>query len=130
MWGLTCSQSYEKMLNDMIRKEIPSIDKETAKTITTTVKLYFRNQGISHKEVAERLGYSSASVVDNHLSYGRFGKRMAAKWAKEFGFNEKFLLTGKGRLVERRSGYQKLVRENESLKAIIRIQKNMLQQKM
>lgn len=114
----------------MIRKETPNINKETAKTITTTVKLYFRNQGISHKEVAERLGYSSASVVDNHLSYGRFGKRMAEKWAKEFGFNERYLLTGKGRLVERRSGYQKLVRENESLKAIIRIQKNMLQQKM
>lgn len=130
MWGLTCSQSYEKMLKYMIRREISTIDKETAKTITTAVKLYFRNQGISHKDVADRLGYSSASVVDNHLSYGRFGKRMAEKWAKEFGFNERFLLTGKGRLVERRSGYQKLVRENESLKAIIRIQKNMLQQKM
>ena len=106
-----------------------NIDKETAKAITTAVKLYFRNQGLSHKAVAERLGYSSAGVVDNHLSYGRFGKRMAAKWAKEFGFNETFLLTGKGRLVERRSGYQKLVRENESLKAIIRIQKKLLEQR-
>ena len=70
MWELTCSQNYEKMLNDMIRRVTSNIDKETAKTITTAVKLYFRNQGISHKEVADRLGYSSASVVDNHLSYG------------------------------------------------------------
>ena len=103
-----------------------TIDKETAKAITTKVKLYFRNQGISHKEVARRLNYASEHVVDNHLSYGRFGKRMAAKWAKEFGFNETFLLTGKGRLIERRSGYQKLVRENEMLKAIIRAQKNII----
>ncbi len=104
-----------------------NIDKETAKAITNTVRLYFKRQGISHKEVAERLGYK-VSTVHNILSYGKFDKRMAAKWTKEFGFNENFLLTGKGRLIEHRSGYQKLLQENESLKALVRIQRRMLEQ--
>ena len=37
-----------------------------------------------------------------------------------------YLMTGKGNLVDRQSGYQKLVHENEALKAIVRIQKSML----
>lgn len=97
-------------------------DIETARRINSAVKRYFRIQGITSKEAADRLGYSCQNIVNNHLSYGRFGKRMAAKWAKEFGFNEVFLLTGKGRLVERQSGYQKLVLENETLRAIVKIQ--------
>lgn len=102
------------------------IDSEKAREINLTVRRYFKAHGISHKDVAERLGYSSVSAVDNQLSYRWFGKRVAEKWAREFGFNETYLMSGKGNLVERQSGYQKLLRENEALKAIVRIQKSML----
>lgn len=102
------------------------VDPAKAREINVTVRRYFKAHGIDHKEVARRLGYSSVSSVDNQLSYRWFGKRVAEKWAREFGFSENYLLTGKGNLVERQSGYQKLVQENETLKAIVRIQKTML----
>ena len=50
---------------------------------------------------------------------GHFGKRTARRYAVAFGFNETFLLTGRGRLTVRRSGYQKLVQEVESLRNVI-----------
>lgn len=101
------------------------IDSTKAREITLAVTRYFKSQGISQKEVARRLG-CGASTVGNMLSYGRFGKRVAARWASEFGFNEAFLMTGRGNLIDRQSGYQKIVRENEMLHAIVRTQKSML----
>ena len=102
------------------------IDAGKAREICVAVSRYFKSQGISHKEITRRLGYSNISAVDNQLSSRRFGKRIAERWAREFGFSEKYLMTGQGRLIERESGYQKLVRENQTLKAIVRIQKDML----
>lgn len=104
-------------------RNMKNIDKTVADRVNDAVKHHFRIHGITHREAAERLGYSCANVVDNLLSSGRFGKRTAEKWAKEFGFSEKFLLTGKGRLTVRRSGYQKLVYENESQRNIINAQR-------
>lgn len=101
------------------------IDDSKAKEVNVALTRYFKSLGMSQAEIANRLGCAT-STVGNTLSYGRFGKRMAAKWAGEFGLNERFLLTGQGKLVERQSGYQKLVRENQTLKAIIRAQKSML----
>ena len=96
---------------------------EKEKYILKTVGNYFKVQGITHKQIAERLGYASKNIVDNQLSYGTFGKKMAARWATEFGFSEKFLMTGKGSLFERQTGYRKLVAENETLKTVIHIQR-------
>lgn len=93
---------------------------EKIKEVNDAVNVYFKAHGIGHREVAERLGYKNVSIVNNQLSHGRFGKRVAARWAKEFGFNEDFLMTGRGKLIGRRGSYRKLVSENESLNAIIR----------
>lgn len=101
------------------------IDDTKAKEINVAVTRYFKSMGISQKEIARRLGCAS-STVGNTLSYGRFGKRMASKWAREFGFNEEFLMFGRGNLIKRQSGYQKIVRENETLQAIVRAQKSMI----
>ena len=100
---------------------------EKEKHVLRTLSNYFKVQGITHKEIAERLGYSSKNVVDNQLSYGTFGKKIAAKWAAEFGFNEKFLMTGKGQLFERQTGYRKLATENQTLKTVIRMQTKVIQ---
>ena len=104
-------------------------ENDNLREINLTVGRYFKAQGISHREVAERLGYKNVSIVNNQLSYGRFGKRVAARWAKEFGFNEEFLMSGKGNLIERQSSYQKLVRENESLRTLVRILKRQLSER-
>ena len=96
-----------------------NIDKATADRINDELKRYFRSHGMTYVEVAGRLGYSCRHIINNQLSKGRFGKHMAEKWAREFGFRTEFLLTGKGRLVERKNGYQKLVRENESHRNVI-----------
>ena len=96
-----------------------NIDKATADRINDELKRYFRSHGMTYVEVAGRLGYSCQHIINNQLSKGHFGKHMAEKWAREFGFRTEFLLTGKGRLVERTSGYQKLVRENESQRNVI-----------
>ena len=102
---------------------------EKQKKINMAVSRYFKIQGISHKDAAERLGYASKQIVDNQLSKGVFGKRVAPKWAMEFGFNEEFLLKGHGQLIEKPTGYKKIVAENEQLKAIVRIQRRLLEQR-
>lgn len=101
---------------------------EKQRHIIRTVNNYFKVHGITHREIAVRLGYASKNVVDNQLSYGTFGKKAARKWATEFGFNELFLTDGKGQLVDKPSGYRKIVNENEQLKAIVRIQKIIINQ--
>ena len=100
---------------------------EKQKEINITVSRYFKAQGITHQQVAERLGYANKQVVDNQLSFGTFGKIIARRWSAEFGFSEKYLIEGKGQLIERHSGYRKIIAENEQLKAIVRIQKQLLE---
>jgi transcriptional regulator with XRE-family HTH domain len=102
------------------------LDKEKAREINLAIARYFKSQGITQKEVARRLGYASVNSVSNQIAYGRFGKRVAAKWAKEFGFSENYLMTGRGSLLYRQSSYRKLVQENEALNAIVRVQRDML----
>lgn len=100
---------------------------ELSRHINEVVKRYFRGQGLSYKEVADRLGYTSEQGVQNQLSTGVFGKRVAEKYAREFGFNVRFLLEGKGELIDNRSGYRKLKDENTALKAIVRSQRIIIQ---
>lgn len=103
------------------------IDKEVAARINQELKRYFGAHGLSQQEIADRLGYSNANAVAEWLCRGHFDKRSAAKWARAFGFNETYLLTGKGQLMVRRSGYQKLVRENESLRQIVNSQRHVIE---
>lgn len=102
---------------------------EKQRKINLAVSRYFKIHGISHEEAAERLGYASKQMVDNQLSTGTFGERVARKWSMEFGFSELFLLKGHGQLIEKPTGYRKIVAENEQLKAIVRIQRRLLEQR-
>ncbi len=89
----------------MRMKENVGVSRETMKEIGNAIRFYFRFKKISHEEAARRLGYSSYSVVANQLCVGRFGRNVARKWAGEFGFNEEFLMTGKGKLIRRIYSY-------------------------
>lgn len=101
---------------------------EKQREINITVSRYFKSHGITHQQIAERLGYSSKQVIDNQLSSGTFGRLVARRWSAEFGFSEEYLMKGKGQLIEKRTGYRKIVAENEQLKAIVRIQRRQIEQ--
>ena len=56
---------------------------------------YFKSHGIKQIEAAKRLGVKRQSVA-NQLQRDLFKKDVADKYAREFGFNSLFLLTGRG----------------------------------
>lgn len=103
------------------------MEQETAKTpreIGRIVSMYFKEQGISQLEVSLRLGLASKQVVSNQLHGKRFGPKVAAKYAKEFGFNELFLITGKGSLKGGGNTEQDhLLEENAKLRRLVESQR-------
>ena len=99
--------------------------KDNQREINVAIRAYFYKHGISLKEVQARLGYANIQTVRNQLSTGYFGKVVARKWAKEFGFNEDFLTSGKGDLVQG-SDLKLAESENKQLKDILSIQEKML----
>ena len=50
------------------------------------------------KEVADRLGVTSGAVT-NQLAGRQFSTKMAKRYAEEFGFNQDYLLFGRGALL-------------------------------
>ncbi|MCM1439969.1 MAG: helix-turn-helix domain-containing protein [Roseburia sp.] len=63
------------------------------------IKEFFKAQGISQRQAAERLG-TTQQVVGSLLNGKSFGKRTAAKWHEVFGFNPAWLITGNGDMFE------------------------------
>lgn len=61
-----------------------------------TIKDYFKKQGITQTEAARRLGVSVMAVNQLVNGAAKFGKRTAATWSAEFGFNPMWLMTGEG----------------------------------
>ena len=68
----------------------------TMNEIGIKLKEHFENEGITQKEVAERLGVTPQYV--NALLQGRkeIGKTMAKKLENQFGLSQSWLLTGMG----------------------------------
>ena len=108
------------------------MEQETAKTpreIGRMISAYFKENGISQEDAASRLGLASKQVVANQLYGKRFGRRVAAKYAQVFGFNELFLLTGKGELLNVvTSENERIKQENEELRAIIKSQQETIRE--
>lgn len=107
------------------------MEKETEKTpreIGRTVSAYFKENGISQEEAAVRLGYSSKQVVANQLYGKRFGRKVAAKYAAVFNFNETFLLTGKGELLNQSvTEHERILQENVFLKDLVKSQQTTIE---
>ena len=102
------------------------MEEQTVKTpreIGREIAAYFKDNRITHEEAAMRLGFASKQVVSNQLAGKRFGRATAAKYAAAYGFNELFLLTGKGNLLsESADEVTRLKREIDELNKINRIQ--------
>lgn len=101
-------------------------DTETRRKIGRQMSLYFLNHGISHKDVAERMGISQ-QTVDNHTHGATIGRKMRDAYFLVFGFEPEFLHTGKGSLLKKTSGYQKIKQENEQLRALVKAQRSVIE---
>ena len=99
-----------------------TLDQEEIRKINNAVSLWLRGQGISREEAARRLDVKP-DTVSVMLSCRPFTPERARRWAQEFGLSERFLLTGQGPVTARRSGYRKVVEENEMLRSIVNSQK-------
>jgi len=103
---------------------------KTPREIGRMIAAYFKENRISQKEAASRLGLASKQVVANQLYGKRFGRDTAAKYANVFGFNEMFLLTGKGELLLASESVQteKLKKENAELFDLVKSQQETINQ--
>ena len=105
---------------------------KTAKEIGKLVAAYFKENGLTYKVVAARLGYASPQVITNQLGGKKFGNRVAEKYAEQFGFNQRFLMTGKGELIIEPSEEPEeesiniIIEENKNLKQRINIMEHMI----
>lgn len=72
--------------------------------VGSLLKQYFSSQGISQKEIANRLS-CQPSLISN-LFNGRqpFGKKLAMQWQDEFGISAAWLMTGQGEMLVRKEG--------------------------
>lgn len=96
-------------------------DAERIRKISRDVARWIKGQGLTQKQVAEMLGLSRGSV-SNQLSHLPFSKKTAAHWSRVLGLNERFLLTGEGVISDRQNGYGRVVRENENLRTLVKVQ--------
>ena len=96
-------------------------DAERVRKISRDVARWLKGQGISQKQAAEMLGLSRGAV-SNQLCNMAFSQKTASHWSKALGLNEKYLLTGEGAIADRQTGYGKVIRENDSLRCIIKAQ--------
>jgi transcriptional regulator with XRE-family HTH domain len=94
--------------------------------INNAVRRWFKYQGLTQAEAAERLGVQEQAVSTQLVRH--FSANSARRWAVAFGLNEKFLLTGNGPICNRNTSYQKMVLETESLHSIIQSQKRTIEE--
>lgn len=76
---------------------------DTQKEICGAVRGYFSANKITMKTVAELLGVTSGAVT-NQLAGRQFSTKMAKRYAEVFGFNEDYLLFGRGSLLGTNDG--------------------------
>lgn len=60
------------------------------------LKKFFKSRGLTQQNIAERFGVSQQYVASLLNGANPFGKKVAQRWAAEFGLSESFLLTGEG----------------------------------
>ena len=98
---------------------------ETVRRISREVARWLKGQGITQGQAAKMLGLSRGRV-SNQLCNEPFSEKTALHWSKALGLNAHFLLTGQGVITNRESGYGKVVRENESLRTMVKTQESQL----
>lgn len=101
--------------------------------ICRAVAADFKRQGLSQKEAADKLGLEKRAVSNQISGKRPFARKTAKLYSIAFGYNEEFLVKGKGRLFDESpesavpqtvtltlKRYTELIRENAELKAIVK----------
>lgn len=70
----------------------------TGEDVCLAVAADFKRNKMSYEEVAKKLGQSVQTVYNRISSKKYFPESVAIRWAKVFGFNRMFLMTGEGNL--------------------------------
>lgn len=63
------------------------------------LRQHFDGEGISQKDLSEKLGVSKAYVNSLFTGKSAFGKKQAELWEKNFGLSAAWLLTGEGEML-------------------------------
>ena len=64
--------------------------------IAAKLREYFESQGITQQNIADRFGVSKQTINPYMTGAKPFGRKVAQKWAEEFGLSASWLLTGDG----------------------------------
>ena len=96
------------------------MEKGKNEKVCQAVKAYFKYEGIAINTVAERLN-ATPRAVSAQLAGRAFSAKTAEKYAKEFGFNEAYLLTGEGALIADNHPHFKTTEDTGDLSRLIRI---------
>lgn len=64
--------------------------------IAAKLREYFESQGITQQNIADRFGVSKQTINPYMTGAKPFGRKVAQKWAEEFGLSASWLLTGEG----------------------------------
>lgn len=74
----------------------------TGEDVCLAIAADFKMKKISYEEAAKKLGQSVQTVYNRISSKRYFSLKTAQRWAKTFGFDMTFLMTGEGQLYLRR----------------------------
>lgn len=103
------------------------------KEIGDKLREFFKNKGLTQKEIADRLGVAPSYITKIFNGERGFGEKQAEKWETLFGLSRVFLMTGEGNMEvgsdaeakpdvpyaiykELLDRYEDAVRENEQLR--------------
>lgn len=67
--------------------------------VSEMLKKYFRDAGISQKEMSAKLGVTQGYVALMLNGKQPFGRTAAKKWQEAFGINASWLMTGEGEML-------------------------------
>lgn len=72
--------------------------RKSPKDVSNAMRAWFRQQNLSVNEAAARLGKAPQSVTNVLAGHRYMGKKLAADFARVFGFDDLYLTTGYGTL--------------------------------
>lgn len=64
------------------------------------LRSFFDSQGITQQDIADRFGVSKQTINPYMTGAKPFGKKVAQRWADEFGLSASWLLTGEGEMLK------------------------------
>lgn len=76
------------------------MSKKTPEEVLKSVSADFKRRGVTHETAAQKMGYGSKQTLSNLLSRKKYLSGLQAlKFHEAFGYNQKYLMSGEGSLM-------------------------------